>query len=219
MSYYVRPMRKGDIPQVDEIDREAFPTQWPPPNYHHELELQLARYIVAIDASKTVAKTAIRSDKEGNSLISRLKRWFHQARTSGNESSSSARQYIAGFAGMWVMADEAHITNIAVRKQCQRHSIGELLLISLIDLSNQLNASFMTLEIRASNTTAQNLYAKFGFKQVGLRPAYYLDNREDGVLMSTESITSTSFQEHFQQLKQAHFKRRRAHSYEPTRNC
>ena len=209
-------MRKGDIPQVDEIDREAFPTQWPPPNYRHELELQLAHYFVALDETKTTLETA-KPENILDSIISPLKRLFQHERTS-TKSPSSTRQYIVGFAGIWVMADEAHITNVAVRRQYQRRGIGELLLISLIDLTNQLNASFMTLEVRSSNTTAQHLYAKYAFKQVGTRPGYYLDNREDGVLMSTESITSTSFQEHFQRLKQVYFKKHRVQSYEPARN-
>ncbi len=52
--YYVRLKCKDDIDQVTEIDREAFPTQWPAPNYQHELRNQLAHYIVACDEEKTV---------------------------------------------------------------------------------------------------------------------------------------------------------------------
>ena len=40
--YYVRPMHKEDVTQVTEIDREAFPTQWPPPNYAHELQSRMS---------------------------------------------------------------------------------------------------------------------------------------------------------------------------------
>ncbi|GAG07754.1 unnamed protein product, partial [marine sediment metagenome] len=57
------------------------------------------------------------------------------------------------------------------------------------------------------NIAAQRLYSKYGFTQVGLRHGYYTDNREDGVLMSTENITLAPFQVRFQQLKQAHFKK------------
>ena len=102
------------------------------------------------------------------------------------------------------MAGEAHITNIAVREQYRRQGIGELLLISLIDLAIELDAHLVTLEVRASNTTAQSLYSKYGFIQVGLRRGYYTDNREDGVLMSLENITSAPIQANLQQLKQAH---------------
>jgi len=108
------------------------------------------------------------------------------------------------FAGFWIMADEAHLINIAVRESYRRQGIGELLLISVIDLTTELNTSIITLEVRASNTAARSLYGKYGFTQVGLRRGYYIKDREDGVLMSSENITSASFQAHFQQLKQAH---------------
>ena len=208
MSYYVRPMRKEDIAQVNKIDREAFPTQWPPPNYRRELQNQLARYIVACDEDKTIEEPEVKASTEKgiSGLVSRVRRLLNHERFFGNKLSPLSRQYIAGFAGLWVMADGAHITNIAVRKHYQRQGIGELLLISILDLATELKADFITLEVRISNTAAQSLYQKYGFTQTGVRPGYYTDNREDGILMSTESITSASFQEHLQQLKQAYFR-------------
>ena len=203
MPYSLHLMRKEHIAQVNEIDREAFPTQWPPPNYKNELQNQFAHYIVACDKDEKAEDPEVTSlpEQGQNRFDSRIRRWFN--RLSGNGKTQPTRQLIAGFAGIWVLADEAHITNIAVRKRYQRRGIGELLLISVIDMAKELKADIMTLEVRASNTNAQKLYDKYGFKEVGLRRAYYTDNREDGVLMSTESIHSASFQEHFQQLKQA----------------
>ena len=138
------------------------------------------------------------------SLASRIKRWWRQNRFFGNELPQSSGHYIIGFTSMWIMADEAHITNIAVRQSYQRQGIGELLLISIIDLAIELKASIVTLEVRVSNLTAQSLYQKYGFAQVGLRRNYYTDNREDALLMSTESITTVPFQAHLQQLKRDH---------------
>lgn len=102
------------------------------------------------------------------------------------------------------MADEAHITNIAVREIHRRQGIGELLLISIIDLATGLNAGKLTLEVRASNIAAQSLYYKYGFTQVGLRRGYYTNNKEDAILMSIEDITSASFQSRLNRLKKAH---------------
>ena len=205
MPYYLRPMRKEDIAQVNEIDREVFPTQWPPPDYRRELQNPLARLIVVGDEGKTVAEPEVKapSEKGFSGLASMVRRLLNRERFFG-EKASSGNQYILGFAGMWVMADEAHITNIAVRKQYQRQGIGELLLISVIDLAAELKADFITLEVRVSNTAAQSLYHKYGFTQVGVRTGYYTDNREDASLMSSESITSAPFQARFQQLKRAH---------------
>jgi len=199
-------MRKEDIAQVNKIDREAFPTQWPPPNYRHELQNQLARYIVACDEDKTIEEPEVKAPPEKGifGLVSRVRRLLNHERFFGNKLPPSSRQYIAGFGGIWVMADEAHITNIAVRKHYQRQGIGELLLISILDLATELKADFITLEVRASNTAAQSLYQKYGFTRTGVRPGYYTDNREDGILMSTENITTALFQARLQQLRQAH---------------
>ena len=205
MPYSVRLMRKEDIAQVKEIDYEAFPTEWPPANYRHELQNRLAHYIVACDEERTVEKPEVKTSPEKGflGLASRVRQLFN-CRFSTNELPPSAEEYILGFTGFWIMADEAHITNIAVRERYRRQGIGEMLLISTIDLATELNAGIITLEVRASNTAAQNLYHKYGFTQAGLRRGYYIDNREDAVLMTAENITSASFQAHLQRLKQAH---------------
>jgi len=202
----VRLMGKEDIAQVTEIDHEAFPTLWSPINYQHELQNRLAHYIVAYSEEETVGEPEVKSapEKHRSGLLSRVRQLFNYNRFLAPEVPPSGKQYIVGFAGFWIMAGEAHITNIAVREVYRRQGIGELLLISIIDLAIELNAQLITLEVRASNTAAQSLYYKYGFIQVGLRRGYYADNKEDGTLMSVENITSASFQAHLQQLKQAH---------------
>jgi ribosomal-protein-alanine N-acetyltransferase len=194
LACYVRLMGKVDIPQVNEIDREAFPGLWPPPNYRRELENRIAHYMVACD-------NTVEEGGRSPGFLSWLRRLF------GREVSST-REYIFGFAGFWIMAGEVHITNIAVRQRHRRQGIGELLLISLINLATKLEAHLITLEVRASNTAAQGLYAKYGFDRVGVRRGYYTDNREDGVLMTLEDITSAPVRADLQRLKEAHLKRR-----------
>ena len=205
MPGYVRLMRREDIAQVTEIDREAFPTQWLPVNYKRELQNRLAHYIVAYDEGKTVEEPKVEasSEKGLSGLASKVRQLFNHNRFSSHGLPPPARRYIIGFAGLWIMAEEAHITNIAVRKVYHHQGMGELLLISMIDLATELNARIITLEVRTTNTAAQSLYYKYGFTQVGIRHGYY-NNREDAVIMSIENITSASFQTHLQQLKQAH---------------
>lgn len=113
-------------------------------------------------------------------------------------------QYIVGFAGLWMMADEAHITNIAVRQGYQRQGIGEHLLIAMISLAMEQNARTLTLEVRASNTAAQKLYHKYGFTQVNIRRSYYTDNREDALVMTVGDIAGAVFQKRLRQLEKAH---------------
>ena len=207
----MRPIHRKDVAQITEIDREAFPTQWPPTNYQHELRNRLAHYIVACDDEKIVDQPEVKapSEKDLTGLAARLRQLFGRHRSSSDELPPPVGHYIVGFAGFWVMADEAHIINIAVWEAYRRQGIGELLLISLIDLAIELKARIITLEVRVSNTAAQNLYTKYGFTQAGIRRGYYIDrgynidSREDGLLMSTQDITSATFQAHLQQLKQA----------------
>ncbi len=198
-------MHEKDTSQVSEIDRESFPTQLPPANYQRELQNQLAHYIVACDGGETAASSDAEAlpRKALYRLASRARRLFNR-HFSSHGLPPLDKEYIIGFAGIWIMADEAHITNIAVRELYRHRGIGEALLISVIDLSVKLNARIVTLEVRASNIGAQNLYRKYGFVQVGLRRGYYIENKEDAVLMSTENIASASFQAHLQQLRQAH---------------
>ncbi len=87
MPYYVRLMCKEDVAQVTEIDREAFPTQLPPPNYQHELRNRLAHYIVACDDGKTVEPPEMKatSEKGVTRSPSGLRRLFNRNRSFSNE--------------------------------------------------------------------------------------------------------------------------------------
>jgi ribosomal-protein-alanine N-acetyltransferase len=203
----LRLMSGGDIPQVSEIDHEAFPTMWPPPNYRRELGNRIAHYIVAYDDEQEIEAPP---PKAAPGFLSRLGRLFNR-----EEPAPATRDYIFGFAGFWVMAGEVHITNIAVREKHRRRGIGELMLISLINMAVNLEASLITLEVRASNAAAQALYSKYGFAKVGVRRGYYSDNREDGVLMSLEDITSAPIQENLKRLKMSHLERWGMAAYNP----
>jgi ribosomal-protein-alanine N-acetyltransferase len=203
LAYIIRQMEKGDLVQVTEIDREAFPTQWPPANYRQEIKNQLAHYIVVIDDTRTITENATKQPKKSFSLTAWLAPWLKTGYSRNETPSNHTRQYIIGFSGIWMMTDEAHITNIAVSEAYRGRGIGELLLIATIDLARELKASTMTLEVRISNNVAQRLYGKYGFKQTGARKGYYLDNREDAIIMSTENINSDSFRENIQQLRES----------------
>lgn len=90
---------------------------------------------------------------------------------------------IVGYAGLWLIVDEGHITSIAVDTEYRNKGIGSLLLEGLIDLCRKLNSKAMTLEVRKSNESAKSLYKKYGFKEYGIRPGYYVDNKEDAIVM------------------------------------
>jgi [ribosomal protein S18]-alanine N-acetyltransferase len=99
---------------------------------------------------------------------------------------------IIGFAGIWLLVDEAHVTTFATRHDWRRRGVGERLLLALLDLARNRGASEATLEVRPSNAPARRLYEKYGFREVGIRPRYYTDNKEDALIMTTEPLASAS---------------------------
>ena len=90
---------------------------------------------------------------------------------------------IIGYCGMWLVMDEAHITNIAVLPQFRGKKLGEALMRQAMTLAREEGAQTMTLEVRVSNTVAQSLYRKLGFLNGGIRKRYYSDNQEDALVM------------------------------------
>ena len=109
---------------------------------------------------------------------------------------------IVGYAGMWIIMDEAHITTLGVCRECRRTKIGEQLLIALLDEAIRRGARRATLEVRESNTAAQKLYCKYGFSPAAIHRAYYTDNRENAVVMWVDNMTGSPFTAHYRELKQ-----------------
>ncbi len=205
LCYTIRPMEDRDIPQAVEIDREAFPTQWPHPTYgsfKQELRNRLARYIVA--SRQIEFMPPIEEPSINKTFWEKLKHMLNPEQPLNGPTPSPSTEYVLGVAGFWIMVGEAHVTTIAVRDSCRRQGVGERLLISLIDLATQLNAQVVTLEVRPSNDQAQALYQKYGFSKAGVRHRYYTDNGEDALVMTTDVITSPFFRSQFQGLKKAY---------------
>lgn len=209
MTLSVRAMELEDIPQVSEIEREAFPPPWPATNFRRELMTSsLTHYLVAyeelsdnerLDTELEDADCNVRSSGSKLGILgTSIRRLFR-----GEAAREAPTQLILGFAGIWFMADEAHLANIAVREAYRQQGVGELLLISIIKLAIERGARFITLEVRSTNKAAQALYKKYGFVEAGTRRGYYTDNREDAVLMTADGITSFPFEENFLRLSQA----------------
>lgn len=95
---------------------------------------------------------------------------------------------IVGYVGMWVILDEAHITNIAVDPDFRRQKVGQRLLEDMFRKAKDLGATRMTLEVRVSNTGARDLYKKLGFVDRGLRKGYYQDSNEDAIIMWKDDL-------------------------------
>jgi len=88
-----------------------------------------------------------------------------------------------GYIGFWLIIDEAHIVTIAVSNECRRKGIGTILLASALIVADTLSANKATLEVRFSNTPAQNMYETFGFEIISVRKGFYSDTNEDAYVM------------------------------------
>jgi [ribosomal protein S18]-alanine N-acetyltransferase len=99
---------------------------------------------------------------------------------------------VVGFAGIWLMVDEAHVTTFGVHPDWRRQGIGRQLLLNLAELSAAIGARRMTLEVRATNHAAQALYRAFGFEIAGRRHRYYSDDGEDALVMTTPDLDGDS---------------------------
>ena len=195
-------MTPQDIKQVSLIEREAFPTLWPPTRLRNELDNKSARYLVAYEPGADPKFDASAAPIRKSGFLGRA--WeFIKDITLGADPDDSTSDSILGFVGIRLIVDEAHITGIAVSEAHRGQSIGELLIVGSIDLALQEKSSVVTLEARVSNDVAQALYEKYGFQKMGVRKRYYSDNGEDAVIMTTRLIHSPEYQEMFSKLKEA----------------
>ncbi|APV44290.1 ribosomal-protein-alanine N-acetyltransferase [Dehalogenimonas formicexedens] len=186
MQYIVRPMTQEDVPQVTAIDREAFPTMWPPMNYQRELENHLAHYIVVAEESDKTSEPPTTKIEANTGLAHKVVEWL-----TPHKAGPEPPQKIVGFAGFWMMAGEAHIISLAVKKEFRRRGFGKLLLVELVRAAVKIEAEIVTLEVRVSNYEAQRLYLQYGFIGKGVRRAYYTDNREDALIMTLDDADSS----------------------------
>jgi [ribosomal protein S18]-alanine N-acetyltransferase len=196
--YAIDKMTMSDVPRVVEIERQAYPSTWPSSAYRKELQdNRWAHYIVVRDKRILEEQRLVGAQETEKTRKSRL---FPLSLLS-NRPVAQELAAIVGFAGLWLMVDEAHVTTIALHPEYRGRGLGELLLVNLIDISYNIGAKWVTLEVRVSNDTAQNLYRKYGFREAGLRRRYYSDNQEDALIMWTEEINSLAYKRRFLELK------------------
>jgi len=98
---------------------------------------------------------------------------------------------VAGYAGLLQVTDEAHVTTIAVTSEARGQKLGTKLMLHLIDAALAGGAKHLTLEVRSSNRSAQELYRRFGMAPVGVRKSYYGD--EDALIMWVHEIDQPEF--------------------------
>ncbi len=157
----LRYMRPADISQVVEIDRVSFDPPWSVRSYHFEISESSYSHMVVL--------------ARGGETTNGWRRWFGRLNQPGGE--------ILSYGGLWCIQDEGHISTIASHPGYRGQGYGEIVLGAMIRRAITLSASYVVLEVRVSNTTAQNLYRKYEFETMELKKNYYRSNNEDAYEM------------------------------------
>ena len=173
LPYVVEVMTVADLDQVVAIERVEFSAPWSMRAFHYE-----------ITQNKQSTMLVVRPAPPRASWLAMSLRRLNL--THPGE--------VLGYAGLWLLVDEVHISTIAVHAPWQSRGLGELLLLSLLDRGAELDARRATLEVRISNRSAQGLYRKYGFEIVSRRRRYYSDNNEDAYIMATPLFETPDFQ-------------------------
>jgi [ribosomal protein S18]-alanine N-acetyltransferase len=169
----IRLATEEDIDAMTELDATCFSSPWSRASFEAELTTnQLAWYLVA---EELVPKgEAVEAVEEVEDELN-------------PEGEDDGVGLIIGYAGLWAIEDEGHITNVAVHPDYRRMHLGHILVEMLIDQTQQEGLKRFTLEVRVSNHAAIALYEQFGFVSAGLRKGYYEDNNEDAMIMWLEA--------------------------------
>lgn len=203
--YILEPMTQEDVEEVSSVERLCFTNPWPISAYRRELKNTSQNYYIVVRDDPHAADddqplVSVPTQQSDTRRPTRFAFW-----PLGHRSTKRTPPPIAGFAGMWNVLDEAHVTTIGVRPDYQGRGLGELLFLALIDEAKRRMATWLTLEVRVTNYGAQGLYRKYGFSVQGRRPRYYSDNNEDAFIMWSESLKDPEY------LKRIEHHRRRLH--------
>lgn len=164
----MRYMRTADIPEVSFIDRASFNPPWPARSYQFEVNESKISHMVVLE-------------REDAQPVNGIKRILYNLR--GRTDPSEQRKAIVGYGGLWKMADESHISTIASHPDYRGNKYGEIVLVGMMRRAIALEASYIVLEVRVSNTVAQNLYLKYGFQTIKTKKNYYHYDKEDAYEM------------------------------------
>jgi ribosomal-protein-alanine N-acetyltransferase len=152
----VRRMCDADLDEVMKVERRAFKHPWSTELFQRELMHEWSTILVAV------------------------------TRATGRVQRPDQGQPVLGFIIYWLVHDEVHVLNVATDPDWRRQGIGRRLLVAAVEQGRARGARLITLEVRRSNFSALSLYRDMGFRAVGIRPNYYVDEGEDAVVMNLE---------------------------------
>ncbi len=123
-------------------------------------------------------------------------------------------QNIMGFACLWSIVEEAHITILLVHRDYQGQGLGQLLLFSLLEDAVSRGLERATLEVSVSNQVALALYEKFGFRIAGRRKKYYAQTGEDALILWRGNLSKPEFKQHLEHWREKIRDKLREHNWQ-----
>jgi ribosomal-protein-alanine N-acetyltransferase len=183
-------MNLDDLNEVSRVEKRCFANPWPQSAYRRELRYPEQNFYIVLRDLTGSGRSPARHAAGGIGRRGLTRLVGSMMRKLDDPPDGPC---VAGFAGMWVMYDEAHITTIGVDPVYQGQGLGEVLLLALFEEAINRNALRMTLEVRVSNRVAQRLYEKYLMSVQGVRPRYYTDNGEDAWVMVSRPLQEPAF--------------------------
>lgn len=187
MTLVLRYMRLPDVPQVVTIDHLSFDPPWSARSYSYEVTESTYSHMVVLE------QITEKPQRGWRRLLS-------------GQTANSAREVVA-YGGLWNVVDEGHISSIASHPAHRGRGFGELTLLGMIQRSITLKASYVVLEVRVSNTVAQQLYHKYHFTITATKKRYYHNNGEDAYEMRLgidDSAVQTAIGDRFRAIMTRH---------------
>ena len=187
MNYIIRRMREEDIPQVVEIEKTAFSRPWSKSIFKATLLLPYAAYYVAVeDKEEENRESSGGTLMAGGSADSGKPDEILKAGASadsGKPDENMEPGKIVGMCGVKKIFEEGEISNVAVHPDFRGKGISRKMLNILMREAREDGVQAFTLEVRAGNGIAINLYESLGFRTEGVRRGYYDHPKEDGLIM------------------------------------
>jgi [ribosomal protein S18]-alanine N-acetyltransferase len=170
MTLTLQYMQSKNISMVSEIDNLSFDPPWPKDSYSFEINQSTISHMVVLVETPSADDDTLEENAGCRQIFDGL---FSRADTPPQP------RTVIGYGGLWKIADEAHISTIAIHPDYRGHSYGEILLAGMVGKAIMLKADYIVLEVRVSNHVAQGLYRKYGFTEFDIKNNYYRNNNEN----------------------------------------
>jgi ribosomal-protein-alanine N-acetyltransferase len=181
LPFQIKAMTVSDIQAVVALEQMAYRMHWPRKAYAYELtQNQVSHYFILRLSEPAALPKKLATEHE---------------------------QGLIGLGGFWLVADEIHISTLAIHPSWRRLGLGEWMLIALLEAGQRLSGTFATLEVRPSNRAARSLYQKYSFEEVGRRPNYYTESGEDALILTTPAVTLPDYQAMLHHRKETLYQR------------